>query len=91
MATNAVLMKVDGERVAQAFAEARENLESAQAELVLDLSAVHRLDAAGLRAMERLADAVDGTETRLILTNINIDIYRALKLAKLAARFDFRV
>jgi anti-anti-sigma regulatory factor len=90
MATNAVWVKVDGERVVPALQEAREKLDSVPGELVLDFSSVHRVAPGALRAMEELADAVDGKGTKVVLRGVNIDIYKVLKLMKLSPRFAFR-
>jgi anti-anti-sigma regulatory factor len=90
MATNAVLVKIDGARVAQAVEEAREQLDGAQGEVVLDFSSVRRIDSGALRAMEHLAEAVGKSGTKLVLNNVNIDIYKVFKLMKLVPRFSFR-
>lgn len=90
MSTNGVWVKVDGERVVHALQEAREKLGSVQGELVLDFSSVHRIDPESLRAMECLADTVDGNRTKVVLRGVNIDIYKVLKLMKLSPRFAFR-
>lgn len=89
MATNVVWLKIDGERVADALLEARQKLDGAQGQLGLDFSSVQRIDSGSLRALESLADTVDGTGTKLVLRGVNVDIYKVLKLMKLAARFAF--
>lgn len=90
MATSALWVKVDEERVSQALLEAGENLGGADAEVVLDFSSVHRIEPAALRAMEHLADAVEGKGTKVVLRGVNIDIYKVLKLMRLVPRFAFR-
>jgi anti-anti-sigma regulatory factor len=90
MATDPVWVKVDGDRVVHALQDAREKLDSVQGEVVLDFSSVHRIDPGALRAMEEIADAVDGKGTKVVLRGVNIDIYKVLKLMKLAPRFAFR-
>ena len=90
MATNAVWVKVDGERVVKAFEEAREKLANAHDEVVVDFSSVYRIDSGALRALEAVADAGGGKETKVVLRGVNIDIYKVLKLMKLAPRFAFR-
>ena len=90
MSTNSVWVKVDGDRVVLALQEAREKLGSVQGELVLDFSSVHRIDPESLRAMEKIADTVDGNGTKVVLRGVNIDIYKVLKLMKLSPRFAFR-
>jgi anti-anti-sigma regulatory factor len=90
MATDPVWVKVDGDRVVQALQDAREKLDRVQGEVVLDFSSVQRIDPGALRAMEEIADAVDGKGTQVVLRGVNIDIYKVLKLMKLAQRFAFR-
>ena len=69
--------------------EALEKLDGAAGEVVLDFSSVLRIDASALRAMENFASTVDG-KVKVALHGINIDVYRVLKLMKLAPRFSFR-
>jgi len=84
-----VLLKIDGERVADALQEARGKLNAAQGEVVLDFSSVRRIDSHALRAMEALAGSADEKALKLVLRGVNIDIYKVLKLVKLAPRFSF--
>jgi len=57
--------------------------------MVLDFSAVDRIDAAGLRALEDLTARADDKRVKLVLRGASIDMYKVLKLMKLAARFSF--
>jgi anti-anti-sigma regulatory factor len=66
--------------------EAVEKLNRGGGESVLDFSSVDRIDAAAVRALEELADR---SSVRITLRGVNIGIYRALKLLKLADRFSF--
>jgi len=50
---------------------------------------VRRIDPATVNAMAELAGIADGKGIRLVLRGVNIDVYRVLKLAKLAPRFSF--
>ena len=90
MATNAVWLAVDGDRLAHAFEQACTMLDHAPGEVVLDFSSVHRIDPGSLRALEHLADAAEGKGAKLVLNNVNVDIYKVLKLMKLEPRFAFR-
>ena len=81
--------KVDGERVAESLQEARENLNSAEGEVLLDFSAVRRIDPRGLHAMEDFADAATAKSIRVALRGVNVDVYKVLKLARLTGRFSF--
>ena len=90
METNAVWVKLDGKGLVQAFEDACAKLARDDAEVLVDLSSVHRIDSGSLRALEDVADAGDGKGTRVVLRGVNIDIYKVLKLMKLSPRFAFR-
>ena len=89
MPVNAVWLKIDGQRVVGALQEALEKLNGAGGELVLDFSSVHRIDPSALRAMEELAGIADHKAVKVMLRGVNVDIYKVLKLVKLAPRFSF--
>jgi len=89
MPVNTLWLKIDGERVVGALQEALEKLDGAGDELVLDFSAVRRIDPSALRAMETLAGAADDKAAKVVLRGVNVDVYRVLKLMKLAPRFSF--
>jgi len=89
MATIAVMLKIDGEDVTRGLQQAGMRLDTADGHLVLDFSAVRRIDPATVNAMAELAGIADGKGIRLVLRGVNIDVYRVLKLAKLAPRFSF--
>jgi len=69
--------------------EAVESLTRAGGELVLDFSSVLKIDAGAARALEELAGLADRSSVKVVLRGVNIGIYRALKLLKLAPRFSF--
>lgn len=56
---------------------------------LLDLSTIERIDAPALHSLERLAEAADAHTTKVVLRGVNTDIYKVLKLMKLASRFSF--
>ncbi len=89
MATVAVWLKLDGEGVARDLQDACERLYSADGDAVLDFSSVHRIDPEALDAMEELSDKADDLGVRLVLRGVNVEIYKVLKLVKLAPRFLF--
>jgi len=90
MASDVVLLPVEGERVASTLHEARKMLESAHDKVVLDFASVHRIDSGALRALRDLADTAGGNGKQLVLSNVSVDIYKVLKLMGLASRFSFR-
>jgi anti-anti-sigma regulatory factor len=79
----------DAESVAHAFEEAREKLGSTEGDLCLDFSSVRRIDPNALREMEALVGIADDKSVKIVLRGVNVDIYKVLKLMKLARRFSF--
>jgi len=83
-------IKIDPEHVAHALRqEAVEQLGGAANEIVLDFSAVARIDANSIRALEELAASAGEQNVRVVLRAVNMDVYKVLKLVGLAARFGF--
>jgi anti-anti-sigma regulatory factor len=89
MAMIAVWVKVDEESVVPALQEASEKLDSAEGEIVLDFSAVQRIDPAAVRAMEEFADTAGAKAVKVVLRGVNVGVYKVLKLVKLGSRFSF--
>ena len=89
MAMVAVWLKIDEEHVVQALEEARAKLDGSDGEVVLDFSSLRRIDPAALRALQQLAAVADEKSVKLVLRGVNIDLYKVLKLMKLASRFSF--
>jgi anti-anti-sigma regulatory factor len=69
--------------------EAVEKVNGAQSEVVVDFSAVPRIDGNAVRALEELAALADAKSVKVVLRAVNVDIYRVLKLMKLTGRFSF--
>jgi len=89
MAMIAVQIKLDGESVVAVLQEAREQLDGAEGEIVLDFSSVGRIDARMLGAMEELSAAAEHKGVKIVLRAASVDVYRVLKLTKMAPRFSF--
>jgi anti-anti-sigma regulatory factor len=89
MAMTAVWLKIDEETVVQALQHAGERLGSVEDEVVVDFSSVRRIDPGGLRVMEEFAGIADGKDVTIVLRGVSVDIYKVLKLMKLAPRFVF--
>jgi anti-anti-sigma regulatory factor len=85
----AVWVRIDGERVADALQETREKLDSAQGEVALDFSSVRQINPAALRELATVADRADEKAVKVVLRGVNVDIYKVLKVAKVASRFSF--
>ena len=89
MATIAVWLKIDEERIVQALQEAGEKLDSVEGEVALDFSSVRRIDSSALRALEEFAGIADDKGVNVVLRGVDVGVYRVLKLTKLASRFSF--
>ena len=89
MATIAVWLKIDEERVVQALHEAAEKLDSVEGEVALDFSSVSRIDSSALRALEEFARLADDKGVKVVLRGVNVSVYKVLKLVKLTSRFSF--
>lgn len=87
----AVWTKIDEESAVEGLREAGNKLESADGEVTLDFSSVRRIDASVVRAMEELADRAKEKDVKVALRGVNVDVYKVLKLVKLAPRFSFTV
>ena len=90
MSKIAEIYKIDADHTAQSIQAVREKLDGGQVEAVLDFFSVQRVDPSVLREMEELAHLAEGRADKIWLLHINVEIYKVLKLAKLAARFNFR-
>ncbi len=86
MATNAVSMVVDDGHLLTVLQQARKQLESAGSEVVLDFSAVRRVNSGALTELQTLAETARG---KLVLRGVNVEVYKVLKLVKLTGRFRF--
>jgi len=89
MATIAEWVRIDAERVIEGLEDAREMLDSANGELVLDFSSVRRIDPGAVRALQALAATADEKTVKVVLRGVNIEMYKVLKLVKLTRRFSF--
>jgi anti-anti-sigma regulatory factor len=89
MPSVAVLLKFNEEHVARALQQASEKLDSGNGEAVLDFSSVCRIDSAAVSAMEEFVGVAERRGVKLALRGVNVDVYKVLKLAKLAPRFSF--
>ena len=88
MAMSVVWLKFDEASVAQKLQEAMEKLDG-ENEVILDFSSVRRIDSGALRVMEDFVGTADGKGIKIVLQSVSVDIYKVLKLLKLAPRFIF--
>ena len=89
MAMTAMWLNVDGGDVGESLRQAAQRVDGNAAEVIVDFSSVRRIDRDGLRAMEKIAEAGDEKGVRVLLCGVNVELYRVLKLTKLASRFSF--
>ncbi len=88
-ATVVVWLKLDGDGLARELQDACDRLYMTDGDVVLDFSAVQRIDPASIDAMEELADKAGDLGVRLVLRGVNVEVYKVLKLVKLTPHFLF--
>jgi anti-anti-sigma regulatory factor len=86
MSTDDAWLTIDGD-LPQSLRQARERLDSAG--LVLDFTAVRRLEPGGIEALELLAARAHDKGIRVVLTGVSVEVYKVLKLTRLAERLSF--
>lgn len=89
MAMIAVLLNIDEERVVLDLQEAGRNLDCTQGEAIVDFSSVRRIDSSALQALEEFARIAEDKTVKIVLRGVSVDVYKVLKLVKLAHRFSF--
>ena len=89
MSTVATWLHIDGDCVLPAIREATEKLDENVSEIILDFSSVRRLDSSTLRAIEQLASFAENRSAKVVISGVNVEVYKVLKLVKLASRFSF--
>jgi len=87
--TTSTTLLVENESPAKTVLEAIALIPSADGELVLDFSAVQRVDANDLRALEELAQAAERDQVAVAFRGVDVSVYKVLKLGRLASRFSF--
>ena len=85
----AVFLNIDEKRVVLDLREAGKNLDCTQGEAVLDFSSVRRIDSTALQALDEFARIADDKAVKIVLRSVNVDVYKVLKLVRLAHRFSF--
>jgi anti-anti-sigma regulatory factor len=85
----AVMQNMDADDLALALRNAADKLDGTGCEVLLDFVSIRRIDPSALRAMEDLAVLADQKAVKLVLRNVDVSVYKVLKLVKLARRFSF--
>jgi len=65
------------------------HLDPGEQELVLDFSAVSRVDTGALTSLENLLSTASEKGVRVSLRGVNVAVYKVLKLTKVAQRLSF--
>ena len=89
MATTAASLSVSAGHFLPLLAEARQQLDSGAKEILLDFSSIRRIDAPGLRALEDFIRVADEKGAKLTLRAVDVEVYKVLKLQKLAGRVAY--
>jgi ABC-type transporter Mla MlaB component len=89
MAVNTVQLNRNGKDIVLALQEAREKLDGAGGQAVLDFSSVRRIDSHELRAIEEFGRIADEKAIKVELRSVNVNVYKVFKLVKLTRRFSF--
>ena len=80
-------ISIEEGRLAPALQGAAEKLDGQ--EVVLDFSALQRIDASGLLALEEFAQTAASKGVKVVVRGLRVDVYRALKLARISSRFSY--
>lgn len=86
---NDEFLKIDSQHVVSTLEHVRENLNRNTGDVSLDFTSVRQANSADLRSLEQLLIEADEKKLKVLLRGVNVNFYKALKLAKLAARFTF--
>jgi anti-anti-sigma regulatory factor len=89
MGSTAVALKNDAGLVLPLLIEARKQVEKGTKEIVLDFSSVCRIDTTALRALEDFIRMADEKSVKLTLRAVDVEVYKVLKLQKLAGRVSY--
>ena len=88
MTMTAMVLEICAENIVDCLQEARMKLDGG-GETILDFSALQRIDPQALRLMEELVDLATEKDVTIALHGVNVDIYKVLKLVKLAPKLSF--
>jgi anti-anti-sigma regulatory factor len=84
-----MLVMLDEKQLVPILQELAGKLDHAGGEIVLDFSAVRSIDSKAVLAMDELAQKADEKSLRIVLRNVNVDVYKVLKLVRLTPRLSF--
>jgi anti-anti-sigma regulatory factor len=84
-----MLVMINEKQLVPALHELAEKLDRTGSEIVLDFSAVRSIDSKAVLAIDELAQKADEKSIRVVLRNVNVDVYKVLKLVRLTPRLSF--
>lgn len=82
-------LNINEQNVREALEKAAEGLEGEQNHPVLDFSAVRKIDAPGLRALQKFVQKAEEKKIKVVLRGVDVNVYKTLKLARLTRNFAF--
>lgn len=85
----AVIRKLEEPSLVEALHQICQDLQAAGGEILLDFSAVPRLDSRSLAALQALAAVADAKPAKVVLRGVAVEIYKVLTLMKLTPQFSF--
>lgn len=80
--------KLQPGHIAEGLREAGKTLSETHGAVVLDFSDVRRVAPEDLQALEKLAEQETPGSGSLTLRAVSVDVYKVLKLSRLASRFS---
>jgi anti-anti-sigma regulatory factor len=89
MTTNGTWLKIDEQNAVLDFQAAANSLDRADSELVIDCSALERLDPRAIANLEALANKADEHQVKVVLHGVRVGVYKVLRLVRLTPRFSF--
>jgi anti-anti-sigma regulatory factor len=89
METIAVWLKLEENHIQEQLRAAADKLHVGEGEVVLDFSSVGRVASGELEVLKKFIESAEQKGIKVVLSEVKVDIYKVLKLAKLASRFSF--
>ena len=89
MTTNGTWFKVNEKHTSQDLQADVNSIDRGDSELVIDCSELARLDTRAIATLEALSKKADEHRVKVVLHGVNVDVYKVLRLIKLAPRFSF--
>ena len=84
----AVMVKVD-EAMGPLLHAAEDKLSGEVSEVLVDMSAVRRVNASAVGALQAFLELAEVRGIRVGLRGVHVEVYKVLKLVKLASRLTF--